>query len=83
MKDCVREDWRGGGSELGSHQDLWKILWIRIRQNDADPLGPDPQHCFIDISSPGTDTWFLDKLLNQCKFMLNMFVFVNFLSQEI
>ena len=39
----------GGGGELGSDLDLdldpdpWKILWIRIRQNDADPLDPDPQ----------------------------------------
>ena len=38
------------GGELGSDLDLdpdpdpWKILWIRIRQNDADPLDPDPQH---------------------------------------
>ena len=45
----------GGGSELGSDLDLdpnpdpWKILWIRIRQNDADPLGsdPDPQQCYF------------------------------------
>ena len=37
----------GSGGELGSDLDLdpWKILWIRIRQNDADPLDPDPQHC--------------------------------------
>ena len=47
----VKEEGRGGGSELGSDLDLdldldpWKILWIRIRQNDADPLDPDPQHC--------------------------------------
>ena len=38
----------GGGSELGSDLDLdlnpdpWKILQIRIRQNDADPLDSDP-----------------------------------------
>ena len=39
------------GSELGSDLDLgpdpdpdpWKILWIQIWQNDADPLDPDPQ----------------------------------------
>ena len=47
---------KGSGGELGSDLDLdpdldsdpWKILWIRIRQNDADPLDPDPdpQHCF-------------------------------------
>ena len=56
---CVREvgykiKCEGGGesdgSKLGSELDLdpdpdpWKILWIRIRQNDADPLDPDPQH---------------------------------------
>ena len=41
----VKEKGRGGGSELGSDPDPWKILWIRIRQNDADPLDPDPQHC--------------------------------------
>ena len=46
----VKEEERGGGSELGSDLDLdldldldpWKILWIR--QNDAEPLDPDPQH---------------------------------------
>ena len=38
----VKEE--GNGGELGSDLDLdpWKILWIR--QNDADPLDPDPQH---------------------------------------
>ena len=47
----MKEEGRGGGSELGSEMDLdpdpWKILWTRIRQNDADPLDPDPdmQHC--------------------------------------
>ena len=41
----VKEERRGGGSELGSDLDPWKILWIRIQQNDADPLDPDPQHC--------------------------------------
>ena len=44
----VKEE--GSGGELGSDLDLdpdpWKILWIRIRQNDADP---DPQHCYVDI----------------------------------
>ena len=47
----VKEEGRGGGSELGSDLNLdsdpapapWKILWIR--QNDADFLDPDPQHC--------------------------------------
>ena len=35
----VRDGERGGGSELGSDLDLdpWNILWIRIRQNYADP----------------------------------------------
>ena len=38
----VKEE--GSGGELGSDldPDPWKILWIRIRQNDADPLDPDP-----------------------------------------
>ena len=44
----MKEEWRGGGSEIGSDLDLdpdpWKILWIRIWQNDTDPLDPDPQH---------------------------------------
>ena len=31
--------------DLDPDPDPWKILWIRIRQNDADPLDPDPQHC--------------------------------------
>ena len=47
----VKEE--GSGGELGSDLDLdpdpWKILWIR--QNDADPLDPDPQHCLIGIES--------------------------------
>ena len=46
----MKKEGRGGGSELGFGLDLdsdpWKIVWIRIRQNDADPLHPDPQHCF-------------------------------------
>ena len=49
----MKEEGRGGGSELGSDLNLdsdpapapWKILWIRIRLNDADYLDPDPQHC--------------------------------------
>ena len=44
----MKEEGRIGGSELGLDLDLdadpRKILWIRIRQNDADPLDPDPQH---------------------------------------
>ena len=41
----------GGGSELVSDldPDPWKILWIR--QNDEDPLDPDPQHCSPVFSS--------------------------------
>ena len=43
----MKEEGRGGRSELGSHLDLdqdpWKILWIRFRLNDADPLDQDPQ----------------------------------------
>ena len=45
----VKEEGRGGESELGPDldldPDLWKILLVRFRQNDADPLDPDPQHC--------------------------------------
>ena len=46
----MKEDGRGGGTELGfdldldPDPDLLKILCFRIRQNDADPLDPDPQH---------------------------------------
>ena len=51
----VKEE--GSGGELGSDLDLdpdpdpWKLLWIRIqiRQNDADPLDPDPQHSSVQI----------------------------------
>ena len=25
--------------------DPWNISWIRIRQNDADPLDPNSHHC--------------------------------------
>ena len=50
VKDVKEE---GSGGELGSDLDLspdpWKILWIRIRQIDADPLDPDPQHCLTCI----------------------------------
>ena len=44
----MKEEGRGGVSELGSDldPDPWKILLIWIQQNDADPLDPDPQHCF-------------------------------------
>ena len=47
----VSEEGRGGGSELVSdlslYPDPWKILRIRIRQNGADPLDPNPDshHC--------------------------------------
>ena len=41
----MKEEGRGGGSELGSDLDLdpdpLKNFWIRIRQNDTDP-----QHWF-------------------------------------
>ena len=49
----MKEEWRGGRSELCSDLDLdpdpdpWKILWIRIQQNEADPSDPDPQHYTI------------------------------------
>ena len=44
----VKDEGSGGelGSDLNLDPDPWKILWIRIRQYDADPLNPDPQHCF-------------------------------------
>ena len=51
-RSSMKEEGRDGGSELGSDMDLdpdpWKILWVWIRQNDMDPLDPDPQqqHCF-------------------------------------
>ena len=58
----VKEE--GSGGELGSDLDLdpdpdpWKILWIRIRQNDADPLDPDPQHCFeAGLFWGGSGSW--------------------------
>ena len=39
----VKEEGRVGGSGLGSDLDLdkLKILWIRIRQNNANPFDPD------------------------------------------
>ena len=50
----MKEEGRGGGSELGSDLDLdpdpWRILWIRLRQNDADSLDPDPQHWYLNVS---------------------------------
>ena len=48
----MKEEGRGGGSVQGSDLDLdpdqdpWKILWIRIRQNDGDPLDSNSQHWF-------------------------------------
>ena len=41
----VKEEGRCVGSELGSYPDPCKILRIRIRilQNDANPLDPEPQ----------------------------------------
>ena len=45
----MREDGRGGGSEIGSDLDRdpdpSKMLLIRSRQNKADPSELDPQHC--------------------------------------
>ena len=47
----VKEEGSGGelGSDLDPDPDPWKILWIRIRvrQNDADLLDPDPQHWVV------------------------------------
>ena len=48
----MSDEGRGGGSELVSDLSLdldldpWKVLWIRIRQNDGDFLDPDadPPH---------------------------------------
>ena len=37
---------KGSGGELDPDPDPWQILWILIWQNDADPLDPDPQHCW-------------------------------------
>ena len=41
----LSEKEEGSGGELSSDldPDPWKILWIWIRKNDADPA---PQHCF-------------------------------------
>ena len=44
----MKEEGSDADGELRSDLDLdldpdaWKILWIRIRQNDADSLDPDP-----------------------------------------
>ena len=57
----VKEKGRRGGSELGSDLDLdpdkWKILWIRIWQNYADPLDldPDPQHRVLPTHAQGME----------------------------
>ena len=40
----VKEQGSGGQQGLDLDPDPWKILGIRIRQNKADPLDPDPQH---------------------------------------
>ena len=40
-------EWVSGGTDLDLDPVPWKILWIRIRQNDADPMDPDPQHWCI------------------------------------
>ena len=54
----MSEEGRGGGSELVSdlsldlYPDPWKILRIRIRQIDADPLDPNPDshHCSKNLA---------------------------------
>ena len=53
MKKIKREEGgrsggREQGSDLGIDPDPWKIFWLRIRQNDADSLDPDPQQCFSE-----------------------------------
>ena len=41
----INVEGRGGSDlDLDPDPDSWKILWIRNRQNDADPLDPDPQN---------------------------------------
>ena len=56
----MKDEGRGGGSEIGSDLDLdpdpWKILWIR--QNYADPLHPDPQHCLGQKKTKKLSLWF-------------------------
>ena len=51
----LKEEGSGGelGSDLDPDPDPWKI-WIRIRQNEADPLDPDldPQHCLSVTDGP-------------------------------
>ena len=43
MKDLsVKEEGRSGGLGSNLETDPWKLLWSQIRQNDADPLDPDP-----------------------------------------
>ena len=58
-----------GGSKLGSDLDMdpdpdpWKIEWIRIRQNDADPLDLDPDPwkiLWIRIRKNDADPLYLD-----------------------
>ena len=43
----MKEESRGGGSELGSDPDL-----DPDQANYADPLDPDPQYCFIVPFTP-------------------------------
>ena len=54
----MKEEGRGGVSELGSDldPDPWKILLIWIQQNDVDPLDPDPQHCRRVETGDGSPT---------------------------
>ena len=42
MKEEGRDGELGSDLDLDLDPDPWKILWIRIRQNDADSLDPDP-----------------------------------------
>ena len=41
--ECERLSVKESGGEVGSDLDPWKLLWIR--QNGADPVDLDPQHC--------------------------------------
>ena len=51
------------GQCWGMREDGWgmrgKRLWIRIRQNDADLLDPDPQHCSWGFNNVNTSFYIL------------------------
>ena len=49
MKDWIVKE-EGSGGELGSDLDLDPDPRKILRQNDTDPLDPDPQHWFNDTS---------------------------------